>query len=246
MEKLKEILFSIIAWLGGAINTVFWGILSLIGSLFDRSGRWGHWCSRIWSRVNLFLGGVRVEVKGVENVIKDGPQIFASNHQSICDILVLAGYLPLQFRWIAKKELFRIPFMGWHMSRGGYISIDRSSLTQSARSVREAAAQIRGGKSVVIFPEGTRSPDGHLQPFKRGAFSLAILSQVPVVPIAISGSHRVVRKGSVRVRPGKIRVVIDKPIPTTDYTIRDKSILAEKVRSVILQNLTSEVSRSAD
>ncbi|MDH5715593.1 MAG: 1-acyl-sn-glycerol-3-phosphate acyltransferase, partial [Candidatus Aminicenantes bacterium] len=188
------------------------------------------------------LGGARVEVRGAENVIRGGPQIFASNHQSICDILVLAGYLPVQFRWIAKKELFRIPFMGWHMSRGGYIRIDRSSMSQSARSVREAAAQIRGGKSVVIFPEGTRSPDGHLQPFKRGAFSLAILAQVPVVPIAIDGSHKVVRKGSLRIHPGRIRVVIDKPIPTKDYTIKDKALLAEKVRSVILKNLTSEVS----
>ena len=181
----------------------------------------------------------------MENVIRDGPQIFASNHQSICDILVLAGYLPVQFRWIAKKELFRIPFMGWHMSRGGYISIDRSSLTQSARSVRAAAAQIKGGKSVVIFPEGTRSADGRLQPFKRGAFSLAIQAGVPVIPITIKGSHQVVRKGSLRIRPGRIRVVIDKPIPTKDYTIRDKALLAEKVRSVILKNLASEVSNTA-
>ncbi|TKJ31216.1 1-acyl-sn-glycerol-3-phosphate acyltransferase [bacterium (candidate division B38) B3_B38] len=196
----------------------------------------------MWSKLNLFLGGARVEVKGAENVIRGGSQIFASNHQSICDILVLAGYLPVQFRWIAKKELFRIPFMGWHMSRGGYIRIDRSSLIQSARSVREAAAQIRGGKSVVIFPEGTRSPDGRLQPFKRGAFSLAILAQVPVVPVAISGSHKVVRKGSLRVHPGRIRVVIDKPIPTEGYTTKDKAILAEKVRSVIIKNLTSEAS----
>ena len=242
MKNLREIFFSLIVWLGGAISTVFWGILSLIGSLFDSSGRWGHWCSRIWSKLNLFLGGARVEVKGAENVIRDGPQIFASNHQSICDILVLAGYLPVQFRWIAKKELFRIPFMGWHMSRGGYIRIDRSSMSQSARSVRKAAAQIRGGTSVVIFPEGTRSPDGRLQSFKRGAFSLAILAQVPVVPVAISGSHKVVRKGSLRVHPGRIRVVIDKPIPTKDYTIKDKALLAEKVRSVIIKNLTSEAS----
>ncbi len=186
-----------------------------------------------------------MEVKGQENVIRDGPQIFASNHQSICDILVLAGYLPVQFHWIAKKELFRIPFMGWHMSRGGHIRIDRGSLSQSARSVREAARQIRGGKSVVIFPEGTRSPDGRLQPFKRGAFSLAILSHVPVVPIAISGSHQVVKKGSLRVHPGRIRVVIDKPIPTAGYTIKDKAPLAEKVRAVILKNLTSEGSNMA-
>ena len=95
---------------------------------------------------------------------------------------------------------------------------------------------------MVIFPEGTRSPDGRLQSFKRGAFSLAILAQVPVVPIAIDGSHKVVRKGSLRIHPGRIRVVIDKPLPTKDYTIKDKALLAEKVRSVILKNLTSEVS----
>lgn len=232
-------IFSILAWTGGVINTIFWGTLSLIFSLFDSTGKLSHFCSQRWSRINLKISRTKVEVNGQENVIKNGPQIFASNHQSIYDILMLAGYLPVQFRWLAKKELFHIPFMGWHMSRVGYIKIDRSNMRQAALSFRKAAEKIKGGVSVVIFPEGTRSTDGKLQPFKPGLFSLASHSGVPIVPISISGSKDIVRKGSFRVNRGKIRMAIGKPIDVSKYQKKSKTKLMQKVSEAIAANLDS-------
>jgi 1-acyl-sn-glycerol-3-phosphate acyltransferase len=230
-------LFSIIAWTGGVVNTIFWGTLSLIFSLFDSSGKLQHLCSRWWSRINLKISGTRVEVGGLENVIKDGPQIFASNHQSIYDILMLAGYLPMQFRWLAKRELFNIPFMGWHMSRMGYIKIDRSNMRQAALSFRKAAEKIKNGVSVVIFPEGTRSTDGKLQPFKSGLFSLAIHSGVPIIPVSINGSKDIIKKGSLRVNRGKITMLIGKPIDVSKYQKGDKTKLMREVGKAISLNL---------
>jgi len=230
-------IFSLLAWTGGVINTIFWGTLSLIFSLFDSTGKLSHFCSQWWSRINLKISRTKVEVSGEENVIKDGSQIFASNHQSIYDILMLSGYLPVQFRWLAKKELFRIPFMGWHMSRVGYIKIDRSNMRQAALSFRKAAEKIKSGVSVVIFPEGTRSTDGRLQPFKSGLFSLALHAGVPIVPVSISGSKDIVRKGSFRVNRGKIRMVIGKPIDVSKYQKKGKTKLMQKVREAIASNL---------
>ena len=232
-------IFSILAWTGGAVNTVFWGTLSLLFSLFDRTGKLSHLCSRYWSRINLMISRTKVEIKGEENVISDGPQIFASNHQSIYDILMLAGYLPVQIRWLAKKELFSIPFMGWHMSRVGYIKIDRSNMRQAALSFRKAAEKIKSGASVVIFPEGTRSLDGKLQPFKPGLFSLALRSGVPVLPVSISGSKDIIRKGSLRVHRGRIKMVIGKPIYTYKYQSQGRASLMKDVREAIANNLTS-------
>jgi len=232
-------IFSIVAWTGGVINTIFWGTLSLIFSLFDSTGKLSHYCSQQWARINLKISRTKVEVSGQENVIKGGSQVFASNHQSIYDILMLAGYLPVQFRWLAKKELFRIPFMGWHMSRVGYIKIDRSNMRQAALSFRKAAEKIRSGVSVVIFPEGTRSQDGKLQPFKPGLFSLALYSGVPIIPISISGSKDIVRKGSFKVNRGKIRMIIGKPIDVNKYQKKSKIKLMQKVREAIDSNLDS-------
>jgi len=233
----REMLFSIIAWAGGVINTVFWGTIALFLSLFDRSGDWGHLCSRYWSRVNLMISRTKVKIRGLDNVLTDGPQIFMANHQSIYDILVLAGYLPVQFRWLAKKELFRIPFMGWHMSRGGYIKIDRANLRAAARSIIEAGRRIKSGVSVVIFPEGTRSLDGRLQPFKPGGFSIALEAGVPIIPIGIYGSKDIIRKGSLRVNRGSIGVSVGKPILVASYRKSEKKRLMEEVRRAIESEL---------
>jgi 1-acyl-sn-glycerol-3-phosphate acyltransferase len=227
-------LFSIVSWTGGVINTMFWGSIALILSLFDASGDLGHLCSRYWSRVNLMISRTEVKIRGLDNVAGDGPKIFMANHQSIYDILVLAGYLPVQFRWLAKKELFRIPFMGWHMSRGGYIKIDRTSTRRAAESIIEAGRKIREGTSVVIFPEGTRSPDGSLQPFKPGGFSIALAAGVPIIPIGIYGSKDIITKGSLRVNRGMIGIAVGKPIPVSSYKRKEKKRLMEKVREAIV------------
>lgn len=162
-------------------------------------------CARPWSRILLAAAGARMEISGVEHV-PARPCLFAANHQSLLDIPALFLVLPDSARFLAKESLFHIPVLGWAMTASGCIPIDRSNRARAVRSLREAAVRVRGGRSVVFFPEGTRSRDGKLAPFKKGGFHLAREAEVPVVPVAISGSYRILRPGSVRVRPGPLRV----------------------------------------
>ncbi|MBW2433993.1 MAG: 1-acyl-sn-glycerol-3-phosphate acyltransferase, partial [Deltaproteobacteria bacterium] len=156
--------------------------------------------------------------------------------QSNFDIPVLLGYLTVQFRWLAKMELFKIPIFGHAMRKAGYISIDRNNRESAFKSLELAAEKIRNGVSVLIFPEGTRSRDGRIQPFKKGGFVMAIESGVPIVPVIISGARAIMTKGKFRVNPGQIRLSIQKPIDTTIYSRDTKEALMERVRRVICDN----------
>lgn len=167
-------------------------------------------------RLLLALSDVRVEVDGADN-LPDGPVVMASNHQSAFDILALHAYIPTQFRWLAKKSLFKIPVVGWVMTIAGYIPIDRARASLAYKSIAKAAEKIKGERvSVVIFPEGTRGTTGELLPFKRGSFLLAIKSGVPIVPVSIQGTLNILKKGSLLIRPANVRVVIGAPIDSTD------------------------------
>lgn len=168
--------------------------------------------ARFWGRLGLVLAGVRVAVSGAEQ-LPDGPVIVMSNHASNFDILVLQGYFPRQLSWIAKKELFNIPVFGWSMRRGGYIPLDRGDGRQALKSMDDAARQIREGSSVIIFPEGTRTRDGQLLPFKRGGFLLAMKAGVPVVPVSIAGSFLINPGGTLALHPGRaVRLQIHPPV----------------------------------
>ena len=140
-------------------------------------------------------------MEGLEHLQEEGPYIFMSNHQGSYDIFALLGYLPFQFKWLAKKELFSIPILGWAMTAAGYISIDREGTRETVEAMNKAAQKIREGMSVVIFPEGSRSPDGSIQPFKKGGFTLAVKSKVPIVPIAIAGSREIMPKDQIDHQP---------------------------------------------
>jgi 1-acyl-sn-glycerol-3-phosphate acyltransferase len=176
----------------------------------------------------------------LEHLDKEAPYIYMSNHQGSYDIFALLSCLPVQFRWIAKKELFAIPILGWAMGAANYISIDRSGRRRALESIERAARKIKGGVSVVIFPEGTRSRDGSIQPFKRGGFTLALKSGVPIIPITINGSRDVMPRDSMRVRPGEIRVSVDGAIQTTPFSLRERNVLMEKVRETIERNLAAD------
>lgn len=207
------LLRTIFVWAFGLPLTLFIFILVLLSLLVERQGRLIHRIGALWSRILLLLSGVRVKIKGLEN-IPSGPVIFLSNHQGAFDIPALQAYLPKQFRWVAKKSLFKIPVVGWSMSLAGYIKVDREHGHKAMQSLEEAAGKVKAGTSVLIFPEGTRSSSGELLAFKRGAFMLASLSRVPVVPIGIRGTNRVMKKGSLRIRPADVTVNIGKPIVT--------------------------------
>jgi 1-acyl-sn-glycerol-3-phosphate acyltransferase len=228
---------SVLLWTSIIVTTACLGTLALITFPFDRNGNIVHHYARWWARIQLLVSGVRVKVKGLDNLDKESPYIYMSNHQGSYDIFVLLSCLPIQFRWIAKKELFAIPILGWAMRAANYISIDRSGKSKALESIERAADKIKGGVSVVIFPEGTRSRDGSIQPFKRGGFTLAMKSGVPIIPITINGSWDVMPRESMKVRPGEIRVSIDRAIQTTPLSLREKSVLMGKVREIIERNL---------
>ena len=191
--------------------TLLFSASSFVATLFDASGRSHAWHARLWARWMLALNRVNVTVSGSE-LLPDGPVIFMSNHQSNFDILSLLAAMPRHFYWIAKKELFKIPLFGHTMRRGGYIPLDRGDGRKALQSLDEAATTISQGKSVVLFPEGTRTTDGNLLPFKRGGFVLARKADVPVVPITINGSARINPANQIRLYSGDISITLHPPV----------------------------------
>ena len=191
--------------------TFLLSVSAFISTLFDSSGRLYARHARLWARLGLALGGVNVTLAGTEH-LPVGPVIFMSNHQSNFDIFSLLAAMPRQIHWIAKKELFEIPVFGHSMRRGGYIPLDRSDGRKALQSMDEAATTIRQGKSVVLFPEGTRTPDGNLLPFKRGGFILARKAAVPVIPVTINGSGRINPASRIRLCSGNIHITLHPPV----------------------------------
>lgn len=188
---------------------------------------------RFWGRVLCRASGVSVSLTGLENLDHDKHYIFAANHQSQFDIFALQGYLAHDFRFLAKQELFKVPFFGTGMRLAGYIPVDRAHGRQAVKSLDAAAQRIAAGTSVIIFPEGTRSPDGILQPFKAGGMVLAIKAGVPLVPVGITGSFAVLPKGRLLARPGHVSIRIGKPIETRDYDLKQKKELADRLHDEV-------------
>jgi len=218
------------------LATAFFSFLAILASLLDKSGQAPHLVARVWGRSLLFAARVKVTVENPANIDPTRSYIYMSNHQSNFDIPVLLAYLPVQFRWLAKVELFRIPVFGFAMQRAGYISIDRSDRKAAILSLKRAAGIIRGGVSVLIFPEGTRSRDGNIRPFKSGGFILAIDSGVPIVPVIVHGTFPIMPKDRLRIRPGRVTLEIQKPVETTQYSRKQKADLMEKVRQIIAES----------
>ena len=216
--------------------TLVLGLTVMTVSLFVKSGNPIHRIARFWGRSILVVSRIKVTVDGLSRIDPQRPYIYMPNHQSNFDIPVLLGHLTVQFRWLAKMELFKIPIFGHAMRKAGYISIDRNNRESAFKSLELAAERIRNGVSVLIFPEGTRSRDGRIQPFKKGGFVMAIESGVPIVPVIISGARAIMTKGKFRVNPGQIRLSIQKPIDTTIYSRDTKEALMERVRRVICDN----------
>ncbi len=227
---------TIFVWSCIVAATLFLGVFAFVTYPFDRKGKVGHCYAKLWGKAALLANRVRVTTEGMEQLDGKGPYIFMSNHQGYYDIFAFLSHLSYQFKWLAKKELFSVPFLGWTMAAVGYISIDRGGTRDTVEAMNEAAQRIRDGMSVVIFPEGSRSPDGMIQPFKKGGFTLAIKSKVPIVPVAISGSRDIIPKGKLAVNPGEIRIRVGHPIETENCALKDREWLMEKVRETISKN----------
>jgi 1-acyl-sn-glycerol-3-phosphate acyltransferase len=167
---------------------------------------------RRWAKMFCRIAGVRVKIEGTEKLRPDTGYIYCANHLSQFDIFSFQGYFPLNFRWLAKEELFKVPFLGRAMTNAGAIAINRSQGREALKSLQKAAERIKTGTSVLIFPEGTRSADGMLHPFKAGAMLIAIKAGVPIVPVAFIGSYSVLPKGAWLTRPGTITIRIGDPV----------------------------------
>jgi 1-acyl-sn-glycerol-3-phosphate acyltransferase len=230
LSRLRSFLFwDPLIW----FYTIVLGGLSLLSSFFDRDGSIQHGFARLWSRMILGTIGAQVQVEGLEQIDTGKAHIYAVNHLSALDIPVLYKYLPFQFRILAKKELFRYPFMGWHLRRSGQIAVDQQNVRSSVRSIGRAVETLKSQMPIVIFPEGGRSEDGQLQGFMSGAFYLAIKAQVDVVPMALIGTYEMLPMSSFHIRPRLIRLVLGKPISTAGMNIRTMDVLTEKAREAI-------------
>ena len=211
------------------------GTLALIGSLFDGTGHVQHWFARTWATIILKTAGIRVRVEGVERLSGLPSGVYAANHLSALDIPVLYSSLPGQFRIMAKRELFRYPFLGWYLKRSGQIPIVYGDAHASLKSLNRAGDALRKGMPLMVFPEGGRSQTGQLQAFMNGAFFVAIRAQVPVVPMAIVGTYELLPINSFHLLPGEIALVIGQPIPTAGMKLRDMDKLSAQVRQAIAE-----------
>jgi 1-acyl-sn-glycerol-3-phosphate acyltransferase len=228
----------VILWVAAA--TLVMGLLAIALSLSARTARCVHGVARAWARSILAVSGVRVRVEGRERIDSGAAFICMCNHQSNFDIPVLLGHFPLPFRWLAKAELFRIPVFGRAMRGAGYISIDRSNRPAAIESLRRAAEAVRGGVSVMIFPEGTRSPDGRLKPFKKGGFVMAIEAGVPIVPVALRGTFDIMPKNRLLIRPRAVTLAIGAPIATAGRRLDAKETLMDEVRDALQRLLAAD------
>ncbi len=229
------------AWLLTAplivLITAVCGTVSWVLALADRSGRKPHRVAQIWARLLLAVSGVRVRVQGLENISPDGAYVFASNHLSLMDTPLVLANIPVQFRFLAKRSLYKVPFIGSHLNRAGHIPVEREDPRASLRTLAEAARVVRErGVSLLVFPEGSRSR-GPLGEFKQGAAYIAIKAGVPLVPLAIRGTARILPAGSLTVRPGEALLRVGRPIPTAGFSPHEHRRLTALLRERVAELL---------
>lgn len=219
-----------LVYVGLTMALVFFGSIPVM--LLTGSGTLPMWFARrAWGPSSLWLAGVRLDVRRLAPV-PDGPAIFASNHESALDILAVVTALPRTIRFVAKRELFRLPVFGWHLRLGGHVMVDRADHVQAVASLAAAARKVRAGTSLVVFPEGTRSRDGRVHPFKKGPFVIAVQAGAPVIPVAVSGAGAINPKGRIEVHPGTLHVSIGEAVHPRDFP--DRTALLREVRRRVI------------
>ncbi|MGD0914575.1 MAG: lysophospholipid acyltransferase family protein [Terracidiphilus sp.] len=216
-----------------SIVTGFWGSLALLVSLFEKSGRIQHRIAQKWARMCVWITGSRVTVRGIQNLSKHPVAVYASNHTSYMDTPVVFSSLPFQFRILAKRELWKIAFIGWYLDRSGQIPIDVGNAHAALASLGAGVKALRGGMPLFVFPEGARTPDGHLQAFLSGAAFLAIRAQVPLIPVALSGVYDLLPIHTHHIYPSEMTLSVGEPIETRGMTVRHIDELTASLKSAI-------------
>ncbi len=227
-----------VVWLGfwATIATIILGIPVMVAGLLGRTGNLAFSISKLWAYIMLAASFVRTEIKNKNKIIKGTSYIIISNHQSHYDIITLVTTLGIQYRWIIKKELLKLPIFGYALYASRNIFIDRSNTSSAIESINKGFDRLPKGVSVMVFAEGTRSPDGQIHEFKKGGFITAVRRKIPILPVTINGSRRVMRKGSFTLKPGEIQIVIGDPIDTSGYTTDTVQNLIDKTRQTIITN----------
>jgi len=236
MTRLRAVLFTAPLII---LSTIFFGLISVAISFFDKTGDRQIRVARAWARSLLLVSGIRVTVEGLQHIRPDGSYVLASNHASYMDTPVVMASIPVQFRFLAKRGLFQIPLLGTHLGQAGHIPVPREDPRASVKTMQLAAQTIvRRHISMLIFPEGGRSLDGVLQPFKEGAAYIAIRAGAPIVPLVLIGTHDVLPMHSSIVRPGRVTLRVLPPIETTALTLKDRGRLTEQLHELIGNQLS--------
>lgn len=228
-----------------ALETAFFGSISLLASFFDGSGRIQHRIARFWARSSVWVSLSSLRLVGAENLRKYPVAVYASNHTSYMDTPVVFSSLPFQFRILAKKELWSMPFIGWYLDRSGQIPIDTANPRASLSSLGKGVKALRAGMPLFVFPEGGRTPNGELQPFLSGAAFLAIRAQVPLVPIALTGVYDLLPIHTRHFFPGPLTLTVGEPISTEGMTLRQTEELTAQLRAAIEGLLASSAEAKA-
>ncbi|QMV18784.1 1-acyl-sn-glycerol-3-phosphate acyltransferase [Granulicella sp. 5B5] len=223
-----------------ALATIFFGTLSLVAGLWDKSGQQQHWIARQWARVLLMSAFTKVGLVGRERLKEVGAAVYACNHLSYYDTPALFAKLPFQFRIIAKAPLFKIPFIGWYLTRSGQVSIDQSSARAGIASLMRGVKTIEHGLPLVVFPEGGRAADGQLQAMMAGAAFIAIKAQVPLVPLTLVGTYELLPIHVYALRPRPVKLIVGEPISTAGMTTKDAEALTERMKQVIHATYVAE------
>ena len=221
--KLRDVWYGLRQWVPFTLRTIGYGSISCLLGPFTSDHRASLWAMRRWCQASAESLGIDIDVSGLEEVPAEGAFLYACNHQSLVDILVLGAVLPGDMKWAAKRSLMNIPFLGWHLRLAGHVPVDRG-VGAGDQVIERFTATLKRGKPLLVFPEGTRSEDGSLQSFKDGAFRAATAAGAPVVPVALDGTGQMMRKGARRLRRNDritVTVRLGTPIPSAGLDVTD-------------------------
>lgn len=237
MKKVLWILYQPYKWLFlfpfMLLNSLIFGFLAVLLSLLINQKTGSFVGGVLWARLNTFFTPAWVRVRGKSNIVKKQSYVLIANHQSVYDIFALYGHLGIDFKWVMKKEIKKYPGVGFGSQAVGHIFIDRSSSAEAIKTINDAKQKIKGGTSVFFFPEGTRSKNGQMLPFKKGAFRLAFDLNLPILPITINGSDKVLPTNTANLFPGKIEIIIHPAIDIHDYGEEGMKALMDDARAII-------------
>jgi 1-acyl-sn-glycerol-3-phosphate acyltransferase len=237
MKRLRGVLLADPAII---LSTIVFGLISLLVSFFESTGKVQNSVARIWARTLLMASGIKVRVEGLDHIDPAGSYVFISNHASYMDTPVALANIPVQFRFLAKRGLFQIPLLGTHLSRAGHIPVPREDPRGAVKTMQLAAEKIQEKKiSLLIFPEGGRSHDGKLRAFKEGGAYIAIRAGAPVVPLVLIGTREVLPYGGGVPMPGMVTLRILKPIETSQFNLKERGALTSRLQELIQQELSA-------